>query len=656
LRRLPTAQPQHLIAAGVALGTIGLALANTSAPAPRETYTLAGLVVWTVVILGTVAGVFPRAPVPRAAIVAGGLLAGFTALTALSVFWASDQGNAFDQIARASAYTGLFVLVAVAARDGEGGWWLRGLAIGLAGVAILALAPRLAPDVFGTPDADLGAEGRLGYPINYWNGLGAMMAAGLALLAWLSTQAQTRAGRTLATAAVPLPLLALYMAQSRGGALAMIAALGVLVAVGPARERLVANLALGGALALPLIAYASARTAFLDEPGTELAAGQGGEVLAFLVATVVVTALVRRRLDARLQRFELTRTQQRAVLWGTAIVALLALVAFDPAQRFDEFKQPPTAEQLESDVEGGLLTRSGGGRWQFWDTALEAFADEPAHGIGAGEFGTYWSQHGSFGFPTSNAHSLFLESFAELGILGFLLIAGFFGGAVVAGGVRSSYVRDGAATAALAVVAAGTVSAAFDFVWELPAVLAPAILVAALLTGNALTPTLINAPPPPPVPLRRSRTGLALAAAMLAFGWAAMVASGLLLLTERALDRSRDAVTAADYREAISAAEDAVDLMPWSAEPRVQLGLAYQRAGDYDSARDAFRAAIDRADENWRLWRALALVDGISGEIGAACRDVDRAQALNPREPRLFKRIEGLDCPGPEPEPLPPET
>jgi Tfp pilus assembly protein PilF len=135
-----------------------------------------------------------------------------------------------------------------------------------------------------------------------------------------------------------------------------------------------------------------------------------------------------------------------------------------------------------------------------------------------------------------------------------------------------------------------------------------------------------------------------------------MVASGLLLLTERELDRSRDAVSSADYRDAIAAAEDAVDLMPWSAEPRIQLGLAYQRAGDYASAREAIREGIDRADEDWRWWRSLALVDGISGDIDAACRDVERARELNPRQLLLYERVEGLDCPGPDPEPPPPEN
>jgi hypothetical protein len=638
----------------VAPDVVGLALANTQAPAPREAYAIASIAFWAVAVIGTLAGVFPRAPLPRAAALAGTLLAGFAAFIALSLSWASDQGRAFDQVALASCYLGLFVLVALAARDGEGRLWLKGLAVGLVGVAILALAPRFLPDVFGSPDESLQAGGRIGYPINYWNGLAAMMAGAVGLLGWLAANARARAERVAAFAVLALPLLVLYMAKSRGGGLATLAALGVLVIAGPARTRLVANLALVGAIFLPLFVFAREQTAFIELPGSAAAADQGPEVLIFAIATIVVAWVFRGRLDRRLTHLEMPRLSRRStivVAVAGAVVALLALAAFDPVQRFDDFRQPPTAEQLASDEQASVTTRSGGGRWQYWGTAVDAFADEPLHGIGAGEFAVYWNQHGPFGFSVQNAHSLFLESLAELGLIGFLLITGFLAVVVVAGVVRVSYVRDGAASAALAVLAAGLVSAGFDFVWELPAVFAPVIVVAALLTTNALTPALLNAPPAPPAPPRRSRAGLALAGATLLAGWASMIACGWIVLTERELDRSDAAANSGDYRAAITEAEDAVDLMPWAAAPRVELGLAYQVAGDLTSARRELREGVERADEDWRYWRALALVDLAAGNLGDACREIARTRELNPRQELVYQEVQGLECPGPEPKP-----
>ena len=289
------------------MGTLGLALASTAAPAPRTVYCVAAVVVWALAIVGILVGAFPRAPIPRAALLAGGLLAAFTGLTALSLLWTSDQGNTFDQIARAGGYTGLFVLVTLASKDGEGGWWLRGLTIGLIAIAAVALGPRLLPDAFGTPDASLGAQGRIGFPIRYWNGLAALMAFAAVLTTWLSVQAATRSGRSLAAAAIVLPIVVLYMAQSRGGALALIGGFAVLLAVGPARERLAASVVLSGLMALPLIGFIRTQTAFLDKPASDLAANQGPKVLIYGLVTLAVIFVVRRALDRRLQRFELSR-------------------------------------------------------------------------------------------------------------------------------------------------------------------------------------------------------------------------------------------------------------------------------------------------------------------------------------------------------------
>ena len=307
VRRLSTSNPRYAIVPTVAAGTLALAILTTAAPAPRDVFTWFAVAVWAAVVIGVVAGIFPRSPIPRAAIVAGGLLAGYTALTGLSMLWASDPGNALDQVVRASGFTGLFALVVLAGRDGEGGAWLRGLALGLVAVAIVALAPRMLPDLFGTPDASLAAQGRIGYPIRYWNGLAALMAAALATTLWLAAMGAGRRERSAAAAALVPVAVVLYMAQSRGGLLASLAALAVLIGVGPARERLLANLGLVGLLTLPLIGYVRLKTGFLERPGGELAAEEATGVLVFTVATVALVGAVRAALDRRLERFELSR-------------------------------------------------------------------------------------------------------------------------------------------------------------------------------------------------------------------------------------------------------------------------------------------------------------------------------------------------------------
>jgi Flp pilus assembly protein TadD len=133
-----------------------------------------------------------------------------------------------------------------------------------------------------------------------------------------------------------------------------------------------------------------------------------------------------------------------------------------------------------------------------------------------------------------------------------------------------------------------------------------------------------------------------------------MFACGWIVLTERELDRSDDAASSGDYRTAIAEAKDAVDLMPWAAAPRVDLGLAYQVAGDLTSARKALREGVERADQDWRYWRALALVDLAAGNLDDACAEIERTRELNPRQELVYQDVQGLECPGPEPKQPPP--
>ena len=199
-----------------------------------------GLVVWALVLVGLATGVAAalraaRAPPSSPA----SALAGLAALMALSLAWASDDGNGFEDVVRTLAYLGLFVLVVLASRRGEARPWLAGLAIGLALVGAIALLGRFEPSWFGNPDADLAEDlpavlGRLTYPIGYWNGLAAAMAAAIVLLGWFAASSPSRRiVRSAAVAAMPAVLLALWMTDSRGGIVAAALASRSSLAAGP---------------------------------------------------------------------------------------------------------------------------------------------------------------------------------------------------------------------------------------------------------------------------------------------------------------------------------------------------------------------------------------------------------------------------------------
>ena len=109
------------------------------------------------------------------------------------------------------------------------------------------------------------ARGRLSYPLGYWNGLGAVLALACVLLIAMAGTARSPLGRALATAAIPLPALAVFLTSSRGGALAGAVGLVLLfVLQPPAACRLVAAAAIGGVCTAILVLAALSRDLFID--------------------------------------------------------------------------------------------------------------------------------------------------------------------------------------------------------------------------------------------------------------------------------------------------------------------------------------------------------------------------------------------------------
>ncbi len=167
-------------------------------------------------------------------------------------------------------------------------------------VAGLALLSRFEPSFGG--GKELGAflpavAGRLSYPIGYWNGLAAAMAIGAVLLVWLGAHARAAAVRAAAVAAIPLPILVVYLASSRGGVAAGVVGLLVLLAVGPARARMFGGLVMGGVGGALLISLASDRHELVDALGNSTAAAQGDQMLAFSIAVVLAVGALRFLVD-----------------------------------------------------------------------------------------------------------------------------------------------------------------------------------------------------------------------------------------------------------------------------------------------------------------------------------------------------------------------
>jgi len=619
---------RHATPALVAAAYAALAFADGGYS--QELIAGATLGVWLAVAICVAGGLRPFLPLPVPALVAGACLAALGALSALSMLWADDAGRAFFAVVRVAGYLGLFALVVVVSRTGGIRAWLGGLALGLAIVCVAALATRFDPSLFGGGDRSLSqalpsSVGRLSYPIGYWNGLAACLAIEVVLLLWWGTHARARLARALAVGLVPLPLLAIYLASSRGGLGAALTGFVVLVALGRERVSLLGGALLAAAGGTVLVLVAHTQDAFLQGVGSSSAHTQGLKMFLVAVVCVVAVVLTRHRLDDPFARMRSPAIRWRLVVPVLVVAAAIAVVAAHLPARVHEFSSVYGDGGVGA-RQGHLTSASGSGRYQFWQAAIDAFASSPIKGIGAGNYELYWNAHPEAPLWIVNAHSLYLETLAELGIPGLTLVLGLFGVAVVSGLRRIRSAMQVELAAALAVLAAGAVSAGLDWTWQLPAAFAPVVIAVALLTGPATADAATTEERSVHARVRR----LAIGAATASIGWASLWAAGVALATDLKLNASQEAAEQGELAGAADDARDAATLQPWSPEPRLQLALVEELAGSLRAAQGAAIEAIDRAPHDWRSWAVAARIDEELGERKAAKESGAFADGLSP--------------------------
>ena len=388
---------------------------------------------------------------------------------------------------------------------------------------------------------------------------------------------------------MPLPALALFLTSSRGAAVAAAVGLLLLFAIGAPRIRLVASALIAGAAAGVLVLLAAEHDLVTDWRVD--APGYDSEAIALLGATIAAVCAVfavRALADGVIERIRVPRGLRLALAAIAAVVIVAGGVAIDPARRFDELRAPPDPAAFTQErglVTSHLTSTEGTGRWQFWEAGWSAFRSEPLVGIGAGGYQAWWAQHGSIERFVRDAHSLFVETAAELGLLGLALLLGFLGAAVVGGWRRRSSAGPTVAGGALAVLACGLTGAAIEWTWELPGAFAPVVVAAAVLAGPAL-----GAGP------ERGRARYAWTAGVVVVGAAAVLVAGVALIGDANLRASRAAVGEGDYVRAAEEARSASAIQPWAAAPYLQLALV-REGENLPAALRAVDEARERAPE-----------------------------------------------------------
>lgn len=578
----------------------------------------------------------------------GAVALGLLALwTLISAWWSDAPARALLEYDRALLYLLAFVALGLAGRTpARLRLALRSIAVAAFIVCLCGLVTRLLPDVWSVA-TDV-RDDRLSFPLTYWNALGLIAAVGFILCFTLSSDVAERpVGRVLAAGALPVLALTLLFTFSRGSLGAGV--VGLAAAVVAARPRALPSALLA---AVPTVAVAVAvgygADLLISARATAPAVvAQGREVAAVVGACTVVALVVRLlllALDRRLATVRIPRPR-RAVAWGGG-VALAVIVAFStvlagaPAaidRQVDRFVAGDSVR--EADVRDRLVNLGNNGRLYQWRVALDGYEREPLHGTGAGTYALLWDRDRPAEYQVEDAHSLYLEMLAELGIVGLVLTA-LAVGLLLVGLLTRARGPDRAVGGALFGAAlAWALHAGIDWDWEMPAVTIWLFAAGGLALAARVDLSAGEAAASGGAERRERRVGgRGLGRVLVALGCLVLaVVPVRILLSQGALEESAQAFARGDCRTAVDRALDATAALDSRPEPYAILGYCDVRLGVPRLGVEAMDKAIARDPGNWEYHYGLALTRGAAGlDPRPAAR---RALQLNPRSGMVIRAV-----------------
>jgi O-Antigen ligase len=526
-----------------------------------------------------------------------GTLLLFFLWTWLSVLWSDSVPRTVSEVERDLVYVAAIAALLVFARKRSVESLTLGLLAAVTAVCGYGLLTRLFPDAFGL---DTGAGYRLSRPIGYWNALGIIAAMGMLLALGCSISARRALIRALSCGALVVLVCTLYFTFSRTAWIALFAGALAVFVLEPNRARL----AVVAVWLVPVLACAvwlSSRFRWLNDTGAQpQAAAHDGHRLAVIVAGLVVLTAA---LGFALDRLPHRRWLPRAVWMGAGVAlsaACLAVIGVGlvriggPAALWSRASDAFRASSWspDSNLDSRLFSLSGHSRADYWRVAWSETSAHPWLGSGAGTYDLYWTRLRPLPVTALDAHSLYLETLAELGPIGLFFLVSFLVTPLLA--LRRARGQPLVAAVSGAYVAY-LLAAGVDWYWEIPTVTLVAlfcgttIVVAARTTGSKRKLT-----------LPRRGTVLALLAAASAAAVVVQVGNSAVADAAHAASKGRFGQEAAEAARATRWA-------PWSALAWQSLGRAQRALGQIGQARASFMRATEKDPRDWEPWYDLAV-------------------------------------------------
>jgi hypothetical protein len=555
--------------------------------------------------------------------VAGGALAMLACWTLLSEAWSDAPARALVEFDRLLLYLLALVLFGLVGRTAQRlRLLLWGVLAGIGAVCGAGFASRALADVWATAPGVV--PERLSYPLTYWNALGLLAAAGLVLgLHFAASQREPPIARVVGSALLPLLGATLTLTFSRGAT--AVAMGGLLAYILLARPRALPSALLAAGPATAIAALLAQRAdllatgRFASAPGVE----QGHDLAVAVLLCMLGGAAVRMAalaLDARVAELRLggRGTRLGVLSAGVAAAVTLALVSDAPGYVSRQYHRFVETDTVSAGVRSRFLDPGNSGRVDNWDVALRGFRKDPVRGGGAGTYQLLWERERPTPLRVSDAHSLYLETLAELGLVGGVLLALAVGTVLLGSALRARGGDRALNAAVFALAATWAVHAGVDWDWEMPALTLPVFAVGGLALARRPGPA-----PHPGSPGSLSRLGLALLIAALA------ATPVLMAVSQTRLEDSVEAFKRDDCETAIDRALAADSALAVRPEPFQILAFCDVRLRQHGLALLAAERAVELEPRSWELHYSLAVVRAAAGLDPR--RAAWHARRLNPR-------------------------
>ncbi|MGB9184637.1 MAG: O-antigen ligase family protein [Solirubrobacteraceae bacterium] len=590
----------------------------------------ATLIVLQVLVVRVLLAGRPFAGISRRHVVVTGSLGLYAGWTLASAIWSHAFGRALVEFDRALLYLLLLMLFgSLPRRVWRMPLLLRGLAAGSLVVCTVALISRVLPRVW--PISPGVATSRLSYPLTYWNALGILAALCILFLVGLSASPrEPRALRVVAAAGVPIAATTLFLTFSRGAIAALVVGTIVFVLLSRSSALPGALLAVIPPTAISVVFAYRADLLATVNPTTPAAVAQGQKVAVVVLGAVIASGVLRALLlpvDGWLHRSAQRRQISRSTRWTAGITALttliiVALIAGAPGWASSQFRQfiksaPTSAVNLRS----RLTDPSGDNRTDNWRAALDGFATAPVLGTGAGTYEFSWYRYRHLkGLNVVDAHSLYIQTLSELGIVGLALLSLTILGILYALARRIRGPNRVVYVALLAASAAWAAHAAVDWDWQMPAVTAWVFAVGGGALATSKTPRGGGTPL-----LRRIPIAVVLVIAA--------IPPALLMLSQAKLETAANAFQIGACSRVEQAARDSIDVLSVRPQPYQMLGYCDISDGRAQAAVVAMSRAVQAEPGYWQSHYGLSIAQAYAGEDPR--QQLRTALRLDPGDPLM---------------------